>query len=156
MKKIFKLCSILFLSGLVVSWIFSAEYTVGKFLPGTYIRYSNGKYLTTERSYKELMIKHLQGNKYRISYNDFEYNGKNKTPNIFDFKIDSINLKGKRDSIEKYHLSGTVTNIISNGATAFNDKFRVNSSGIISLTVSKNIIEVKLMELTKFSYIRKK
>lgn len=156
MKKLFKLCGILFLSALVVSYVFSTEYIVGKSLPGTYIRYSNKNYLTTERSYKKLIIKHLQGNEYRISSKVLEHNGKNKTLDIFDFKIDSVGLKVKRNSIEKYHLKGTITNIISNESIAFNDKLRVNSSCIISLIVSKNIIEIKLMELTKFSYIRKK
>lgn len=166
MKKSLKLCGALLLSTLLISCGSSDESTVKKYLPGTYTRIlkKEDKRGVGNYSNKEVIIKHLKGNEYRITcldQDDIYYTLDKKiiiearTPDTFDFEISSITLNQKTDSIEKYYIKGIITNIVANG-TSFSDADEgINGTSILNLTVGKNLIEVTLGG-NKISSIRKK
>ena len=166
MKKSLKLCGALLLSTLLISCGSSDEDTVKKYLPGTYTRILNkeDKRGVGNYSNKEITIKHLKGNEYRITcldQDDIYYTFDKKvvvearTPDTFDFEISSITLNQKTDSVAKYYIKGIVTNIVSNG-TSFSDADEgINSTSILDLIVGKNLVEVTLGG-NDISSIRKK
>lgn len=124
----------------------SDESTVKKYLPGNYKINSE----TGFRYFKELDIKHLKGNVYRIKCvgNDSTsgyINGPSKTivetPDVFDFEISSITLNQKSDSVSKYYIKGFVTNILENGSTISYADFGINHTGAVVLTIGKNEVQ---------------
>ncbi|SKA10900.1 hypothetical protein SAMN02745174_02570 [Cetobacterium ceti] len=141
------------LFGLFVVLVFvscgSNESAVKKYLPGNYSQLNKEKKSIGFGYYKEVTIKHLKGNEYRINCtaNDMKYYIDRKltkvvkTPDIFDFEISSVTLKQKSDSIAKYYIDGFVTNIIENGTTFSEADRGINSVVIISLTIGKNEVE---------------
>lgn len=160
MKKSLKLFFGILLSVLFISCGSSDEKIVKKYLPGTYTRqHKEGESIGFGYN-KELTIKHLKGNEYRITClgNDRHYsNGEVETltPDTYDFEISSIELTQKSDSIAEYYIRGFVTEIIGNGTTISYADFKMNHSGGITLIVGKNIVEVKISG-TGLSSIRKK
>ena len=132
---------------------------VKKYLPGTYTRELKKGELVGFGYNKELIIKHLKGNEYRITCqgNDSITWGEVEvlTPDTFDFEISSINLKQKSDSISEYTIRGFVTNIITNGTTTSYADQGINYTGGITFIIGKNTIET-LIWGNSFSSIRKK
>lgn len=123
---------------------------VNKYLPGTYIRETVPKN-QANYYYKEITIKHLKGNEYRITCLDpdeiyYSLDKKvivtPKTPDIFDIEISSIQLKQESDSIKQYYIKGFVTNIVSNGTTFSDAENGVNNTSMIDLIIGQNIIEL--------------
>lgn len=163
MKKL--ICGAL-LSVLFISCGSSDQDTAKKYLPGTYTRVLNkeDKRGVGNYSNKEITIKHLKANEYRITclnQDDIYYSLDKKviiearTPDVFDIEISSITLNQETDSIKKYYIKGIVTNVVSNG-TSFSDADEgINVTSILYLTVGKNLVEVTLGG-TNISSIRKK
>ncbi|WP_291259321.1 hypothetical protein [Fusobacterium sp.] len=138
----------------------SDESTVKKYLPGNYKINSE----TGFRYFKELDIKHLKGNEYRIKCigNDSisgYINGPSKTivetPDVFDFEISSITLNQKSDSVSKYYIKGFVTNILENGSTISYADNKINYAGAIILTIGKNEVQALITGKT-IPAVRKK
>lgn len=166
MRKSLKLCGALLLSTLLISCGSSDQDTAKKYLPGTYTRVLNkeDKRGVGNYSNKEITIKHLKANEYRITclnQDDIYYSLDKKviiearTPDVFDIEISSITLNQETDSIKKYYIKGIVTNVVSNG-TSFSDADEgINVTSILYLTVGKNLVEVTLGG-TNISSIRKK
>lgn len=159
MRKSLKLCGALLLSTLLISCGSSDEDTVKKYLPGTYTRQLKKGEMVGFGYNKELTIKHLKKNEYRITCqgNDTLVWGevKERTPDTFDFEISSIKLKQKSDSISEYSIQGFVTNVVADGTTTSYAEDGVNSTGGITLIVGKNTVEA-LVWGKSFSSIRKK
>ena len=159
MKKSLKLCGALLLSTLLISCGSSDESTVKKYLPGTYTRELKKGEMVGFGYDKELTIKHLKKNEYRITCqgNDTLVWGEVKelTPDTFDFEISSIKLKQKSDSISEYSIQGFVTNIVADGTTVSYAEEGINSTGGITLIIGKNTVEA-LVWGNSFSSIRKK
>ena len=159
MKKSLKLCGALLLSTLLISCGSSDESTVKKYLPGTYTRELKKGEMVGFGYNKELTIKHLKKNEYRITCqgNDTLVWGEVKelTPDTFDFEISSIKLKQKSDSISEYSIQGFVTNIVADGTTVSYAEEGINSTGGITLIIGKNTVEA-LVWGNSFSSIRKK
>lgn len=159
MKKSLKLCGALLLSTLLISCGSSDESTVKKYLPGTYTRELKKGEMVGFGYNKELTIKHLKKNEYRITCqgNDTLVWGevKERTPDTFDFEISSIKLKQKSDSISEYSIQGFVTNVVADGTTTSYAEDGINSTGGITLIVGKNTVEA-LVWGKSFSSIRKK
>lgn len=165
MKKSLKLCGALLLSTLLISCGSSDESTVKKYLPGTYIReIGKEKRNKSKYYYKELTIKHLKGNEYRItclSQDDIYYTLnkeviiKNETPDTFDIEISSIQLNQESDSIKQYYIKGFVTNIVSNGTTFSYADQGINKTTGMTLLIGKNTVEVTIAG-KDISSIRKK
>lgn len=160
MKKSLKLFFGILLSVLFISCGSSDEKIVKKYLPGTYTRqHKEGESIGFGYN-KELTIKHLKGNEYRVTCvrNDrYSSSGKIKTstPDTYDFEISSITLSEKTDSVSKYFIEGIVTNVVENG-TSFSDADEgVNESTILDLIIGKNVVEVTLGGKS-LSSIRKK
>ena len=137
----------------------SDEDTVKKYLPGTYTRELKKGELVGFGYNKELTIKHLKGNEYRITCqgNDSIVWGEVEvlTPDTFDFEISSIKLKQKSDSISEYTIQGFVTNIVTNGTTISYADQGINYKGGITFIIGKNTVET-LIWGNSFSSIRKK
>ena len=136
----------------------SDEDTVNKYLPGTYTRINiDDKQPVAFGFYKELTIKHLKGNEYRITCldRDWHWNEEKPTPDTFDFEISSITLNEKSDSINKYYIKGIVTNIVHNGSSFSYADQGINYSGAITLTIGKNEVEAQISGVG-LSSIRKK
>lgn len=159
MKKNLKLCGALLLSTLLISCGSSDESTVKKYLPGTYTRELKKGEMVGFGYNKELTIKHLKKNEYRITCqgNDKVFLGEIEvlTPDTFDFEISSIKLKQKSDSISEYSIQGFVTNIVADGTTVSYAEEGINSTGGITLIIGKNTVEA-LVWGNSFSSIRKK
>lgn len=159
MRKSLKLCGALLLSTLLISCGSSDESTVKKYLPGTYTRELKKGEMVGFGYNKELIIKRLKGNEYRISCqgNDKVFLGEVEvlTPDIFDFEISSIKLEQESASIKKYSIKGFVTNVVADGTTISYADEGINSTGGITLIVGKNTVEVLLWG-DSFSSIRKK
>ncbi|WP_288875334.1 hypothetical protein [uncultured Fusobacterium sp.] len=159
MRKSLKLCGALLLSTLLISCGSSDEDTVKKYLPGTYTRELKKGEMVGFGYNKELIIKRLKGNEYRISCqgNDKVFLGEVEvlTPDIFDFEISSIKLEQESASIKKYSIKGFVTNIVADGTTASYARKGVNGTGGITLIIGKNTVEA-LIWGDSFSSIRKK
>lgn len=159
MRKSLKLCGALLLSTLLISCGSSDESTVKKYLPGTYTRQLKKGEMVGFGYDKELTIKHLKKNEYRITCqgNDTLVWGEVKelTPDTFDFEISSIKLKQKSDSISEYSIQGFVTNIVADGTTVSYAEEGINSTGGITLIIGKNTVEA-LIWGDSFSSIRKK
>lgn len=165
MRKSLKLCGALLLSTLLISCGSSDEDTVKKYLPGTYIReIGKEKRNKIRYYYKELTIKHLKGNEYRItclSQDDIYYTLdkeviiKNETPDTFDIEISSIQLNQESDSIKQYYIKGFVTNIVSNGTTFSYADQGINKTTGMTLLIGKNTVEVTIAG-KDISSIRKK
>lgn len=159
MRKSLKLCGALLLSTLLISCGSSDEDTVKKYLPGTYTRELKKGKMVGFGYNKELIIKRLKGNEYRISCqgNDKVFLGEVEvlTPDIFDFEISSIKLEQESASIKKYSIKGFVTNIVADGTTASYARKGVNGTGGITLIIGKNTVEA-LIWGDSFSSIRKK
>ncbi len=159
MRKSLKLCGALLLSTLLISCGSSDESTVKKYLPGTYTRQLKKGEMVGFGYDKELTIKHLKKNEYRITCqgNDTLVWGEVKelTPDTFDFEISSIKLKQKSDSISEYSIQGFVTNIVADGTTVSYAEEGINSTGGITLIIGKNTVEA-LVWGNSFSSIRKK
>lgn len=159
MRKSLKLCGALLLSTLFISCGSSDEDTVKKYLPGTYTRELKKGEMVGFGYNKELIIKRLKGNEYRISCqgNDKVFLGEVEvlTPDIFDFEISSIKLEQESASIKKYSIKGFVTNIVADGTTASYARKEVNGTGGITLIIGKNTVEA-LIWGDSFSSIRKK
>ena len=128
----------------------SDEDTVKKYLPGTYTRETVPKN-QANYYYKEITIKHLKGNEYRITCLDPDeiYYSLDKkvivtprTPDVFDIEISSIQLKQESDSIKQYYIKGFVSNIVSNGTTFSDVENGINNTSIINLIIGKNIVEL--------------
>ncbi|MGY0395371.1 MULTISPECIES: hypothetical protein [unclassified Fusobacterium] len=142
----------------------SDESTVKKYLPGNYTIVHKKDSEIGFGYLKELDIKHLKGNEYRISCvgNDSTsgyINGPSKTivktPDIFDFEISSITLNQKSDSVSKYYIKGFVTNVIENGTTYSFANKGVNYTGSIILTIGKNEVQA-LVAGNSIPAVRKK
>lgn len=136
----------------------SDEDTIKKYLPGTYTRIDiDDKQPVAFGFYKELTIKHLKGNEYRITCldRDWYWNEEKPTPDTFDFEISSITLNEKSDSINKYYIKGIVTNIVHNGSSFSYADQGINYSGAITLTIGKNEVEAQISGVG-LSSIRKK
>ncbi|MGY0395029.1 hypothetical protein [Fusobacterium sp. SYSU M8A802] len=124
------------------------ESTVKKYLPGTYTRETEPK--NTAYYYKEITIKHLKGNEYRITCldpDDISYIDKKvvvtpSTPDTFDIEISSIQLKQESNSIKQYYIKGFVTNIISNGTTFSYANQGINKTTGMTLVIAKDIVEL--------------
>lgn len=165
MRKSLKLCGALLLSTLLISCGSSDEDTVKKYLPGTYIReIGKEKRNKIRYYYKDLTIKHLKGNEYRItclSQDDIYYTLdkeviiKNETPDTFDIEISSIQLNQESDSIKQYYIKGFVTNIVSNGTTFSYADQGINKTTGMTLLIGKNTVEVTIAG-KDISSIRKK
>lgn len=159
MRKSLKLCGALLLSTLLISCGSSDEDTVKKYLPGTYTRELKKGEMVGFGYNKELIIKRLKGNEYRISCqgNDKVFLGEVEvlTPDIFDFEISSIKLEQESASIKKYSIKGFVTNIVADGTTVSYARKGVNGTGGITLIIGKNTVEA-LIWGDSFSSIRKK
>lgn len=166
MRKSLKLCGALLLSTLLISCGSSDESTVKKYLPGTYTRVLNkgDKRGVGNYSNKEISIKHLKGNEYRITcldQDDIYYTLDKKvivearTPDTFDMEISSIQLNQESDSIKQYYIKGFVTNIVSNGTTFSYADQGVNKATGMTLLIGKNTIEVRIAG-KDISSIRKK
>lgn len=159
MRKSLKLCGALLLSTLLISCGSSDEDTVKKYLPGTYTRQLEKGEMVGFGYNKELIIKRLKGNEYRISCqgNDKVFLGEVEvlTPDIFDFEISSIKLEQESASIKKYSIKGFVTNVVADGTTASYARKGVNGTGGITLIIGKNTVEA-LIWGDSFSSIRKK
>lgn len=159
MRKSLKLCGALLLSTLLISCGSSDESTVKKYLPGTYTRELKKGEMVGFGYKKELTIKHLKGNEYRITCqgHDKVFLGEVEvlTPDTFDFEISSIKLKQKSDSISQYSIQGFVTNVVVDGTTISYADEGINSTGGITLIVGKNTVEA-LVWGDSFSSIRKK
>lgn len=136
----------------------SNEDIVNKYLPGTYTRIDiDDKQSVAFGFYKELTIKHLKGNEYRITCldRDWYWNEEKPTPDTFDFEISSITLNEKSDSVSKYYIKGIVTNIVNNGSSFSYADQGINYSGAITLTVGKSDVEAQISGVG-LSSIRKK
>lgn len=126
----------------------SDESTVKKYLPGTYTRETESK--NTAYYYKEITVKHLKGNEYRITCldpDDISYIDKKvvvtpSTPDTFDIEISSIQLKQESNSIKQYYIKGFVTNIMSNGTTFSYANQGINKTTGMTLVVAKDIVEL--------------
>lgn len=156
MKKGLKLFCGALLSTLLISCGSSNESVVEKYLPGTYTRqHKEGEDIGFGYN-KELTIKHLKGNEYRIicqakDDKDTKYVSGEKitkftprTPDIYDIEISSVELTQKSDSISEYYIRGFVTNVIENGTSFSSANSGINESEGITLIIGKNIIEVTL------------
>lgn len=128
----------------------SDEDTVKKYLPGTYTRETVPKN-QANYYYKEITIKHLKGNEYRITCLDPDeiYYSLDKkvivtprTPDVFDMEISSIQLKQESDSIKQYYIKGFVSNIISNGTTFSYANQGINKTTGMTLVVAKDVVEL--------------
>ena len=165
MKKSLKLCGALLLSTLLISCGSSDESTVKKYLPGTYIReIGKEKRNKSKYYYKELTIKHLKGNEYRItclSQDDIYYTldkkiiEKVETPDIFDFEISSIEVNEKSDSVSEYYIWGFVINVVEDGTTFSYANQGINEKIGLKLLIGKNTVEVTIAG-KHFSSIREK
>lgn len=159
MRKSLKLCGALLLSTLLISCGSSDESTVKKYLPGTYTRQLEKGEMVGFGYDKELIIKRLKGNEYRITCqgNDTLVWGEVKelTPDTFDFEISSIKLEQESASIKKYSIKGFVTNVVADGTTVSYAEEGINSTGGITLIIGKNTVEA-LVWGNSFSSIRKK
>lgn len=164
MEKSLKLCGALLLSTLLISCGSSDEDTAKKYLPGTYTRQvEKEKRHKIRYYYKEIAIKHLKGNEYRItclSQDDISLKHgqeiiKNETPDTFDIEISSIQLNQDGDSIKEYYIKGFVTNIVSNGTSFSYADQGINKTTGMTLLIGKNTIEVT-MAGKHISSIRKK
>lgn len=123
----------------------SNEDIVKKYLPGTYTRLNiDDKKPVAFGFYKELTIKHLKGNEYRITCldRDWYWNEEKPTPDTFDFEISSVTLKQESDSIKSYKIQGFVSNVVNNGSTYSYADSGINESGGIDFIVGKNEVEV--------------
>ncbi len=123
----------------------SDEDIVKKYLPGTYTRLNiDDKKPVAFGFYKELTIKHLKGNEYRITCldRDWYWNEEKPTPDTFDFEISSVTLKQESDSIKSYKIQGFVSNVVNNGSTYSYADSGINESGGIDFIVGKNEVEV--------------
>lgn len=160
MKKGLKLFCGALLSTLLISCGSSNESVVEKYLPGTYTRqHKEGEDIGFGYN-KELIIKPLKGNEYRITCvgNDkYSFGGKIKvlTPDTYDFEVSSIELIQKSDSIAEYYIRGFVTDIIGNGTTISYADYEINYKGGITLIIGKNTVEAKISG-DGLSSIRKK
>lgn len=156
MKKL--ICGAL-LSVLFISCGSSDQDTTKKYLPGTYTRQLEKGEMVGFGYKKELTIKRLKGNEYRITCqgHDKVFLGEVEvlTPDIFDFEISSIKLEQESASIKKYSIKGFVTNVVADGTTISYADEGINSTGGITLIVGKNTVEVLLWG-DSFSSIRKK
>lgn len=164
MKKFFKLVCCTLLITLFISCGSSDESIVKKYLPGSYSRVHKKDSEIGFGYLKELNIKHLKGNEYRISCvgNDSTsgyINGPSKTeiktPDVFDFEISSITLNQKSDSISKYYIKGFVTNVIENGTTYSFANKGINYTGSITLIIGKNEVQA-LVAGNSIPAVRKK
>lgn len=159
MRKSLKLCGALLLSTLLISCGSSDEDTVKKYLPGTYTRQLKKGEMVGFGYNKELIIKRLKENEYRITCqgNDTLVWGEVKelTPDTFDFEVSSIKLEQESASIKKYEIKGFVTNIVADGTTVSYAEEGINSTGGITLIIGKNTVEA-LVWGNSFSSIRKK
>jgi major membrane immunogen (membrane-anchored lipoprotein) len=144
MRKSLKLCGALLLSTLLISCGSSDEDTVKKYLPGTYTRHHKEGESIGFGYHKEITIKHLQGNEYRISCISNDKKNFTFTPDVFDFEISSINLNQKTDSVEKYFIKGIITNIVSDGTTFSAADNGINNTNILNFVIGKNTVEVNL------------
>lgn len=157
MKKKLNLCTALILSTLLVSCGSTEESTVKKYLPGTYIKQHEKGENIGFGYHKEITIKNLKGNEYRITCigNDKTRYARDenskvievkdiKTPDVFDIEISSISLNQKSDSVEKYYIEGIVTNIVSNGTTFSAADKGINNTAILNFVIGKNIVELNL------------
>ena len=160
MKKSIKIFFGILLAILFISCGSSNESVIEKYLPGTYTRqHKEGEDIGFGYN-KELTIKHLKGNEYRITCigNDRHYSsGKIEvlTPDTYDFEISSIELEQKSDSISEYYIRGFVTNVIEDGTTYSYADSGVNKDGAITLVIGKDIVEAKIAGKT-LSSIREK
>lgn len=156
MKKIKIACGIL-LSTLLISCGSSEENNVKKYLPGTYTRQHKEGESIRFGYHKEVTIKHLKENQYRITCienDDIIYTRDDqsrvvtkkisKTPDVYDMEISSITLKQKTDSAEKYYIEGIVTNVVANGTTFSSANKGVNNTAILNFIIGKNSVEVNL------------
>ena len=142
----------------------SDESTVKKSLPGVYTRdIPKGEPIASGYD-KEVIVKHLKGNEYRISCtgnNSYSSNSNGEefvethTPDVFDFEISSVKVKQKSDSISEYSIQGFVTNVVENGTTISYADDGINNDGGITLIIGKNTVEI-LIWGNSFSSIRKK
>ncbi|MCF0171911.1 MAG: hypothetical protein HUJ87_15575 [Fusobacterium varium] len=153
MRKLLKIAIFTLLTILFISCGNSDENEVKKYLPGTYTRQVKEGEPIGFGYFKEITIKPLKGNEYRISCIGHD---KEATQDVYDIEISFIELKEKSDSVQKYYIKGIVTNIVTDGKwTISSADFGVNESEIINLIIGKDIVEV-LNGGNSISSIRKK
>ncbi|MGL5569259.1 MAG: hypothetical protein ACRDB9_08455 [Cetobacterium sp.] len=140
-----------------------AEKEVKKYLQGTYT-------LTGEKNghyFKEITIKHLEKNIYRISctYKDEilkDRFGKEtgeirtKTPDIFDVDIYSFETKGNSDSIQEYVVKYYVTNVVENGTTISSANYGIGENSGLEIKIFNNKVGVIFWGMSQFYSERKK
>jgi len=113
MRKLLKIAIFTLLTILFISCGNSGENEVKKSLPGTYTeQVKEGEPIGFEY-FKEIIIKHLKGNEYRII--SCIGHDREATQDICDIEISFIELKEKSDSVQKYYIKGIVTNIVTDG-----------------------------------------
>lgn len=160
MKKTIKIFFGILLTMLFISCGSSNESMVEKYLPGTYTRqHKEGDDIGFGYD-KEIIIKHLKGDKYRVTCigNDRHYSSGEievLTPDTYDFEISSITLSEKTNSVSKYFVEGIVTNVVEDGTTFSDADDGVNESTILDLVIGENVVEVMLGG-SSLSSIRKK
>lgn len=155
MRKLLKIAIFTLLTILFISCGNSDENEVKKYLPGTYTRQVKEGEPIGFGYFKEITIKPLKGNEYRISCIGNDWYGEIKTVDIFDMEISSIKLHEKSDSIQKYYIKGIVTNVVIDGTTSSYADEGINYSGAIELIIGKNNVEILIIG-NSISSVRKK